>query len=130
MRTLAKQYTGNDIDVFFEPKRCIHAAECVKNLPSVFDTSKRPWVDPSQSDADTIARVVELCPSGALTYNRKDGAPNEHHDHTEVTIGDDNQIYLRGEATIKWNDETIYVNRAILKGDANTKEYPFYTKNN
>ncbi|MBI5974868.1 hypothetical protein HHH54_04535 [Staphylococcus sp. H16/1A] len=124
---MAKRYTSDDIDVFYDIKRCIHAAECIKNSPEVFDTTKRPWIDPTQSDADSIANTIEKCPSGALTYERKDGKPNEKHDHTEITMGDDNNIYVRGEATIKWNDNTIFVNRAILKGGNNINEYPFYT---
>lgn len=70
---MRKTYNGKKIDVSFDAKRCIHAAECVKNLPKVFDTKKRPWINTSNADVDSIVRVVEMCPSGALEYDRKDG---------------------------------------------------------
>jgi uncharacterized Fe-S cluster protein YjdI len=38
-----KRYTGREIEVTYDPVRCLHAAECVRGLPSVFDTSRRPW---------------------------------------------------------------------------------------
>lgn len=38
---MRKTYTSETIYVSFEPARCIHAAECVKGLPQVFDTKKR-----------------------------------------------------------------------------------------
>lgn len=125
---MRKNYTGDTIDVSFEPKRCIHAAECVKNLSQVFDTAKRPWIMPDNATADEIARVVELCPSGALEYNRKDGKPNEHHETTEISIGEDNQIYIKGDFTLDVNDEKLHLNRAILKGNQQLSENPFYEK--
>ena len=32
-----KRYTGQAIDVTFEPRRCVHAGACVRGLPAVFD---------------------------------------------------------------------------------------------
>lgn len=124
---MRKLYTGENIDVSFDPKRCIHAAECVKNLPSVFDTDKRPWISTDNATANAIAKVVEMCPSGALEYNRKDGVTNEYHDSNEIIIGNSNEIYLRGEFTLKYQSEEIKLNRAILKGSNDISDYPFYT---
>jgi uncharacterized Fe-S cluster protein YjdI len=40
-------------------------------MPEVFDTSARPWIDPTHADTDDLAnhlrQVVARCPSGALT---------------------------------------------------------------
>ena len=52
-----RRYTGKDIDVIFDVKRCIHAEDCVKNLPEVFATSRRPWIKPDNSPADRVAEV-------------------------------------------------------------------------
>lgn len=59
-------YPGEKISIRYEVKRCIHAAECARNLPGVFDPQRKPWVDPDAAVADTIAAVVERCPTGAL----------------------------------------------------------------
>ena len=72
-----RQYEGEHIIVRFEPRRCIHASECVHGLPSVFERDRRPWIDAGAAPAEDIARVVERCPTGALTYERMDGGPAE-----------------------------------------------------
>ena len=46
---------------------CIHAGECVKNLPNVFKIVNEEFViDESSASEDDVRRVVGLCPSGAL----------------------------------------------------------------
>ncbi|MFZ0531261.1 MAG: (4Fe-4S)-binding protein [Propionicimonas sp.] len=65
-----KTYHGPIIDVSFDGEVCRHAAECVRGMPEVFDTGKRPWLNPTHADtpdlADHLRRVVGRCPSGAL----------------------------------------------------------------
>lgn len=68
-----KTYEGRSITVTFEAGRCRHAAECVRGLPEVFDTGRRPWIQPDNAAADRLAEVVTRCPSGALQYRRADG---------------------------------------------------------
>ena len=46
-----KRYEGEDIEVTYDSARCLHAAECVRGLPDVFDTSSRPWVSPDDAAA-------------------------------------------------------------------------------
>lgn len=67
-----KVYYGKDIEVMFNSEVCIHSGICVKGLPGVFDLSKRPWVDPDADTTEAIARHIDTCPSGALTYRRLD----------------------------------------------------------
>ena len=73
----AKRYWSDDIEVTYEARRCIHVAECLRGAPKVFDTSRRPWIEPANEPADTVAAVVMHCPSGALHFVRKDGGPVE-----------------------------------------------------
>lgn len=65
-----KTYTGPLVDVSYDREVCRHAAECVRGMPTVFDTAKRPWINPEQAatedDANLLRHVVGLCPSGAL----------------------------------------------------------------
>ena len=74
---MAKTYSGADIEISFDMKRCIHARNCYLKLPQVFDPAKRPWVSPDAAPAEEIAAMIRTCPSGALTYARKDGADAE-----------------------------------------------------
>lgn len=68
-----REYKGQSITVTFEARRCRHAAECVRGLPEVFDTARRPWIQPDGAPADRLAEVVRRCPSGALQYRLADG---------------------------------------------------------
>jgi uncharacterized Fe-S cluster protein YjdI len=65
-----KIYEGPLVDVSFDGELCRHAAECIRGMPTVFDTSARPWIDPRNAttpeQADLLRTVVGRCPSGAL----------------------------------------------------------------
>ena len=37
-----KTYTGPIVDVSFDGEICMHAAECVRGMPTVFDPTARP----------------------------------------------------------------------------------------
>ncbi|GAB4102937.1 (4Fe-4S)-binding protein [Micromonospora taraxaci] len=49
--TEKKTYEGQKITVTFEARRCLHAAECVRGLPEVFDPGQRPWIRPDGGGA-------------------------------------------------------------------------------
>ncbi|MGI5438591.1 (4Fe-4S)-binding protein [Streptomyces shenzhenensis] len=68
-----KAYRAQSITVTFEARRCLHAAECVHGLPEVFDTAKRPWIQPGNATVERLVDVVGRCPSGALRYELVDG---------------------------------------------------------
>ncbi len=96
-----KRYTSDDIDVTFSGQRCIHAAECVSHLHEVFDTQKRPWIQPDQESADAIAATIHLCPSGALHYERKDGGEAEPTPaENTIYLIDNAYLRIRGDLEI------------------------------
>ncbi|MEV1044402.1 (4Fe-4S)-binding protein [Streptomyces sp. NPDC049916] len=68
-----RSYEGRSVTVTFEAALCRHAAECVRGLPEVFDTARRPWIQPDAADAGRVVDVVRRCPSGALRYERPEG---------------------------------------------------------
>jgi uncharacterized Fe-S cluster protein YjdI len=65
-----KHYTGPLVEVTDDRELCIHSAECVGGMAAVFDTSRRPWINPAVADtpdlAEQLRAVVARCPSGAL----------------------------------------------------------------
>jgi CDGSH-type Zn-finger protein/uncharacterized Fe-S cluster protein YjdI len=88
-----RRYESAQVDVTYSLKRCIHAAECVNRLHEVFDTQKRPWIQPDNSKADAVVGVVSLCPSGALHTIRKDGGMGERVPEENVIIVHANSFY-------------------------------------
>src|ERR1700730_13943015 len=72
-----RRYDAEDITISYDVKRCIHAEECVRGLPRVFDPGRRIWVDATQASAEEIAHIVQHCPTGALHFRRTDGGVEE-----------------------------------------------------
>lgn len=90
-------YTGREIVVRYEPRRCIHAAECIRNAPGVFERDRRPWILPDEGPADLIARAVVRCPTGALHFERRDGGePEAESDRNRARVAPDGPLYIEG----------------------------------
>lgn len=71
---IVKEYKNKDIIVYWYPDKCAHAATCWRELPEVFDTKKRPWVNVSGSSAEAIIRTIDKCPTNALQYSLPEGS--------------------------------------------------------
>ena len=74
---MRRTYENEQIRVFWHSSLCIHTARCLKADGEVFDVWRRPWVDLDAGTIDQIVAAIELCPSGALRYERLDGGPHE-----------------------------------------------------
>jgi uncharacterized Fe-S cluster protein YjdI len=70
-----QEYKNDELTVRYDPKVCIHAGECVRGLPSVFDVSRKPWINVNGAPAATIIEQVTRRPSGALSYELRKDAP-------------------------------------------------------
>ena len=65
-----ERFTNGKLTVTYNTETCIHAANCVKGLPSVFDTNRTPWIDVNGASEAELAAQVAKCPSGALQIIR------------------------------------------------------------
>jgi len=63
-----KDFSNGEVTVFWRPELCIHSANCLIGLPEVFNSKKKPWINVHASDSKEIMRIVDTCPSRALTY--------------------------------------------------------------
>ncbi|MBL8382102.1 MAG: CDGSH iron-sulfur domain-containing protein [Burkholderiales bacterium] len=69
---------GKAVTILFDGKRCIHARYCVLGAPAVFLANvKGPWIKPDGDSVENVLHTIRQCPSGALTYRRHDGGPEE-----------------------------------------------------
>ena len=80
-----KEYTNKEITVAWDPKKCVHSQQCVKGLPGVFDREKRPWIDMSGASSEEIKKVIDRCPSGALSYKEASAASERQPARIKVT---------------------------------------------
>jgi uncharacterized Fe-S cluster protein YjdI/CDGSH-type Zn-finger protein len=123
----AKDYYGNDITVRFDLARCLHVGVCVRSIPAVFDTKRRPWVLPDAGEADQIAQVVRRCPSGALHYEFTDPARGVEQGHSPVTVrtAEGEPLWLEGDILIANDGEELPETRAALCRCGSTANRPF-----
>ena len=94
-----RDYPGKKIIIHDNRKICSHAAECVKNLPSVFNVGSRPWINSDGSNLNEIIGTIRKCPSGALSYSI-DGIeyrdPEEQRSPT-ITVTKNGPYHITGE---------------------------------
>jgi len=64
---LTKEYTNGETTVVWQSGKCIHSANCVRNLSAVFNPKEQPWIKMDQASTAEIVATVTKCPSGALS---------------------------------------------------------------
>ncbi|MCA9986707.1 MAG: CDGSH iron-sulfur domain-containing protein [Anaerolineales bacterium] len=103
-----KTYRGKEIEVSFDLRRCIHAAECGRRLQVVFDVAKRPWVQPDNAPADAVQDTINHCPSGALQYTRLDGGAQEQAPTQNIILIMPSAEYqVRGDVVLQTGDGEV-----------------------
>lgn len=100
-------YSTEQITVTFDPTRCIHAAECIRAQPEVFDSSRRRWIRPELGTPDAIADAVHRCPTGALHYQRPNGPPEAPDDAVSLRMKRNGPLYIRGQARVEREDGSV-----------------------
>lgn len=109
------KYQNEKISVTYAPDTCIHAAECVKGLPNVFDTEKKPWINVAGADPSEIIEVINRCPSGALQYELIEFEPkvdSKKEDYkmekTKITVMPNGPLMIEGNLLVsKMSGEKI-----------------------
>ncbi|MFJ2743334.1 (4Fe-4S)-binding protein [Streptomyces sp. NPDC087440] len=120
-----KEYRGEQVDVTFRPGRCLHAAECVRGLPEVFDLQKRPWITPDAAAPEDVAEVIRRCPSGALRYRLRDGPPETAEHPTVITRNGVGQLFVRGDLRVDGSQGPHDETRVMLCGCGASGNQPY-----
>ncbi|MEO8752096.1 MAG: CDGSH iron-sulfur domain-containing protein [Casimicrobiaceae bacterium] len=120
------RYESSEANVTWDAARCIHAAECVRGLPAVFDPAAKPWIRPESAAADSLAAVINRCPSGALQMHYADGTsamdvPAEN----AGTVTPSGPNYLRGKLTFQAADGALDDTRMALCRCGASQHKPF-----
>ena len=95
------EYPGEDVDVHWDGRLCIHIGECGRADDALFVGGRKPWCQPDQVPAERVLEDVRRCPTGALTAHRKDGAATETAPaENTVLVSNDGPLYLSGDLEI------------------------------
>jgi CDGSH-type Zn-finger protein/uncharacterized Fe-S cluster protein YjdI len=102
------KYDGADAEVYWDQRLCIHVGECGRADNELFVGGRKPWCQPDRVDASEVVDVIERCPSGALTYLRKDGGESEvAAPENEVRVTYNGPLFVRGDLQIDGASEDM-----------------------
>lgn len=104
---IVKKYSNGEVTVVWEPSKCIHAGNCVRGLPEVFDAKSKPWINIEGADTKSIINQVKDCPSGALSIleNVTQEAPTSLN--TQIELMKNGPLVVDGEIKLTQADGSV-----------------------
>lgn len=110
MKGTAKEYSNGELTIVWKAAKCIHAAECVKALPDVYNPEGRPWITPENASTEALKAQIAKCPSGALSYYIKGETQEESHSlETKVEVMENGPLLVYGTLNVLRKDGTTEV---------------------
>jgi uncharacterized Fe-S cluster protein YjdI len=104
---IVKKYSNGEVTVVWEPGKCIHAGNCVRGLPEVFDARAKPWINIEGADTQSIINQVKDCPSGALSILENDTTESEQTASTNVELMKNGPLLIEGEIKLTQADGSV-----------------------
>ncbi|VAW20902.1 hypothetical protein MNBD_BACTEROID01-1584 [hydrothermal vent metagenome] len=99
-----KEYTNGEITILWEPAKCIHAGECVKALPKVYDPKAKPWIKIENATTDELKSQINKCPSAALSYKENKSEDSKITTYeTKIEVLENGPLLIYG--TLKITDK-------------------------
>jgi uncharacterized Fe-S cluster protein YjdI/CDGSH-type Zn-finger protein len=122
-----RDYEHDGLTVHWDSSRCIHVGACLQRGDGAFDSTRRPWVDLTLTDHDTVVDAVEACPTGALTWSATDGTAETPPPTTTMVPLRGGPMVVRGDiAVVDREGRTIATGpRAALCRCSNSGNQPF-----
>ncbi len=122
------KYEGAKADVHWDGRLCIHIGECGRANNDLFVGGRQPWCQPDLVSPLEVVEVVERCPTGALTYERKVGGAGESPEpENVVSVMYNGPLYVRGDLEVDGAADDMYGTRfrAALCRCGHSKNKPF-----
>lgn len=126
-----KDYTNGEIVVTWTPRLCDHSGVCISELPDVFNSIKRPWIIMDGAPSLAIQRVVDLCPTRALTWKKVEKTEavieTDKEKETEIALMKNGQIRISGNFKLIDENGNIIscADKVSLCRCAKSKRLPF-----
>ena len=106
-KRIIKKYSKDELTILWEPKKCIHASVCVKELPGVYDPNSKPWIKPENASVDQLKAQIYKCPSGALSYELSNGTQQKESMSTKIELMKNGPLLVKGTIEVKSHDGTV-----------------------
>ena len=94
-------YDGKEITIHNNVMLCSVAGYCHRELESVFNIARKPWIDPDEDTLEQIRAAIEKCPSGALSYAIKGQAQPVADREPTITIEKNGPLRVTGGIELK-----------------------------
>ena len=105
MEDIIKEYSKDDVTVVWQPKKCIHSANCWRGLPKAFNPKEKPWITLDNVSSEEIMEQVMKCPSGALSIkSESENKSKSVKTDTEIVIIKNGPLQIKGSLSIKHKD--------------------------
>ena len=62
------QYKNEEMTIYWDQSKCIHAGVCVRTLPNVYNPKEQPWIKIEKASSEELKTQISKCPSGVLSY--------------------------------------------------------------
>lgn len=111
-REIVKKYSNGELNVIWKPKKCIHAAECVKALPEVYNPDEKPWIKAENATTEELKAQIAKCPSGALSYEmvgEADAVQASTNEAIKVDVMENGPLLVHGGIKVTLKDGNIEV---------------------
>jgi thiamine pyrophosphate-dependent acetolactate synthase large subunit-like protein/CDGSH-type Zn-finger protein/nitrite reductase/ring-hydroxylating ferredoxin subunit len=89
-------YPGKKVTIHDNRGICSHAAHCTDNLPLVFRMGVKPWINPDGATPRMVKKIINLCPSGALSYSENNLDFIDRKATPEIHISRNGPYEIRG----------------------------------
>jgi len=101
-KEIIKEYSNGELTVVWKPKLCIHAAECVKALPNVYNPNENPWIKVENGTTEELQAQIKKCPSGALSYYMNESNNQEEASlETKIEVLENGPLLVHGTLIVK-----------------------------
>jgi len=100
-----EDYEGKNITIHDNRGVCSHRGHCTDNLPDVFRMKHKPWINPDADNPEDEARVIKMCPSGALSYTKDGVLFKDLKGDFRIVISKDGPYDAEGGIEFKDQDE-------------------------
>lgn len=100
-------YSNHEITISWDANTCFHSEVCTKNLSSVFNLKQKPWINVNGATKEEVIKLINSCPSGALSYSLSNTEENNIKPNVSIRIVSDGPMLINGAFEFTDKDDNV-----------------------